>query len=83
MKFVLILLLCSVIDGKTNCLDPHRVEVEYPDAYDCMLKGYELSHEKTVEIGPEEVNKYNIYIKFNCDAVEDTEKTPTSFDKMV
>ena len=34
-------------------------------------------------MGAEEVNKYNIYIKFNCDAVEDTEKTPTSFDKLV
>jgi hypothetical protein len=48
-----------------------------------MLKGYELSYQKTEEMGAEEVNKYNIYIKFNCDAVEDTEKTPTSFDKLV
>jgi hypothetical protein len=66
MKFVLILLLCSVIDGKTNCLDPHRVEVEYPDAYDCMLAGYTLSHEKIVALGREDVNKFNIYIRFGC-----------------
>ena len=47
-----------------------------------MIKGYELSAEKTVEIGPEEVNKYNIYIKFGCNAAEDVEKTPTKFDKV-
>ena len=83
MKFILTLLMCSIVDGKTTCLPPFQSEVEYVDAYECMLDGYNESYNKIVELGREDVNKYNIYIKFNCDAVEDTEKTPTSFDKLV
>jgi hypothetical protein len=48
-----------------------------------MIKGYELSLEKTKEMGQEDVNKYNIFIKFGCDAIKESEKTPSSFDKLV
>jgi hypothetical protein len=37
--------------------------------YDCLVRGYEMSKEKTVEIGRQEVNKNGIYIKFHCKAV--------------
>ena len=80
MKFILTLLICTQVGG--TCLPPYKVPEKFDDWYDCMIKGYELSHEKTVEIGPEEVNKYNIYIKFGCDAVEE-QKTPAKFDKVV
>ena len=66
MKFILTLLMCSVVDGKTNCLPPFQSEVEYVDAYECMLDGYNESYNKIVELGREDVNKYNIYIKFGC-----------------
>ena len=66
MKFILTFLLCSVIDGKTTCLPPFQSEVEYVDAYECMLDGYNQSYNKIVELGREDVNKYNIYIKFGC-----------------
>ena len=66
MKFILTLLMCSVIDGKTTCLPPFQSEVEYVDAYECMLDGYNQSYNKIVELGREDVNKYNIYIKFGC-----------------
>ena len=66
MKFILTLLMCSVIDGKTTCLPPFQSEVEYVDAYECMLDGYNESYNKIVELGREDVNKYNIYIKFGC-----------------
>ena len=66
MKFILTFLLCSVIDGKTTCLPPFQSEVEYVDAYECMLDGYNESYNKIVELGREDVNKYNIYIKFGC-----------------
>ena len=81
MKFILSLIICS--QAANICIPPHQCHEKFDDAYTCMLKGYELSYQKTEEMGAEEVNKYNIYIKFNCDAVEDTEKTPTSFDKLV
>ena len=66
MKFILTFLLCSVIDGNTTCLPPFQSEVEYIDAYECMLDGYNQSYNKIVELGREDVNKYNIYIKFGC-----------------
>ena len=66
MKFILTLLMCSIVDGKTTCLPPVQSEVEYVDAYECMLDGYNESYNKIVELGREDVNQYNIYIKFGC-----------------
>ena len=78
MKFILTFLMCSVIDGKTTCLQPFQSEVEYVDAYECMLDGYNESYNKIVELGREDVNKYNIYIKFGC-YEDNSNKTPTSY----
>ena len=39
---------------------------KYNDAYDCMIAGYKKSSEKILELGREDVNEYNIYIKFGC-----------------
>ena len=66
MSFILTMMMCSVIDGNTTCLPPFQSEVEYIDAYECMLDGYNQSYNKIVELGREDVNKYNIYIKFGC-----------------
>ena len=66
MNFILTFLMCSVLEGKTTCLPPFQSEVEYKDAYECMLDGYNESYNKIVELGREDVNKYNIYIKFGC-----------------
>ena len=66
MKFILTLLMCSIVDGKTTCLPPVQSEVEYVDAYECMLDGYNTSYNKIVELGREDVNQYKIYIKFGC-----------------
>ena len=64
MKFILTFLMCSIIDGKTTCLPPFQSEVEYVDAYDCMLDGYNQSYNKIIELGREDVNEYKVYIKF-------------------
>ena len=66
MKFILTLLMGAIVDGKTTCLPPFQSEVEYVDAYECMLDGYNQSYNKIVELGREDVNQYNIYIKFGC-----------------
>ena len=63
---MLTLIMCSFVEGKTTCLPPFQSEVEYKDAYECMLDGYNESYNKIVELGREDVNKYNIYIKFGC-----------------
>ena len=66
MEYVLTMIICAFIDGKTNCMPPHRFDNIYKDGYSCMLDGYTKSYDKIVEIGKEDVNKFNIYIKFGC-----------------
>ena len=38
----------------------------YDDAYDCMVDGYNKASDKTIEMGRETVNEYNVFIKFGC-----------------
>ena len=38
----------------------------YNDVYDCMVDGYNKSSDKTIELGREQINEYNIFIKFGC-----------------
>lgn len=62
--FALVLYICS---GAANtCLQPFVFNDQFDSAYDCMITGYDESKAKMIEIGPEDVNKYNIYIKFEC-----------------
>tara|TARA_Y100001972_G_C7526786_1_gene265591 strand:- start:103 stop:351 length:249 start_codon:yes stop_codon:yes gene_type:complete len=77
MKFILTLVMCSIIEGKTTCLPPFQSQIEYVDAYDCMIDGYQKSHDKIVELGREDVNKFNIYIRFGCNESQ-SNKTPIS-----
>ena len=67
MKILLTLIMCSF---NTNvCITPYEVPNTFDSMYDCLVRGYEMSKEKTVEIGRQEVNKNGIYIKFHCKAV--------------
>jgi hypothetical protein len=34
-----------------------------------MIDGYHKSSEKMIEIGPNDVNKFRIYLKFECNEV--------------
>ena len=82
MKFVLAILICSQV-GNT-CLDPYNVPGKFDEGYDCMVKGYEMSLDKIKEIGREDVNKHNIFIKFGCYPEQVYEKgQPTKFDTVV
>ena len=53
------MIICAYVEGKTTCMPPFTLNQTYKD-------GYTKSYDKIVEIGREEVNKYNIYIKFGC-----------------
>ena len=66
MKYLLTMVICSIIDGKTTCIPPITFNEKYNDGYDCMVSGYTKSYNKIVELGRDDVNKYNIYIKFGC-----------------
>ena len=68
----------SFVEGKTTCMQPHSFEDKYTDAYSCMLDGYTRSYDKIVELGKDDVNKFNIYIKFGCNE-NHSNKTSTSY----
>ena len=78
MEFVLTLVMCAFVEGKTTCMQPHSCEDKYTDAYSCMLDGYTRSYDKIVEVGKDDVNKFNIYIKFGCNE-NHSNKTSTSY----
>ena len=78
MEFVLTMVMCAFVEGKTTCMQPHSFEVKYTDAYSCMLDGYTRSYDKIVELGKDDVNKFNIYIKFGCNE-NHSNKTSTSY----
>ena len=64
MKILLSLIICSYTAG--TCMPPYKWLEQFNTSYDCMMFGYEESMRKMKEIGREEVNKYNMYIRFTC-----------------
>ena len=64
MKFLLSIIICSQVAG--TCLDPYPWPVTFDTQYDCLMEGYEQSIVKMKDIGPDDVNKYNMFIKFYC-----------------
>jgi|TARA_B100001964_G_scaffold155779_1_gene171184 hypothetical protein len=49
----------------------------YGDGYKCMLAGYDKAKEKLIEVGPEEVNKQQVFVKFGCIPYTPAEVPPT------
>jgi len=68
MKFILTFILCSTIEG--NCIPPYGHAEKFNDVYDCMVAGYKESLIQLQEIGREEINKHQLFIKFGCYPVE-------------
>ena len=64
MKFTLLMLICSLTAGE--CMPPHPMPDKYDSIYDCLNAGYTESLNKSKEIGKEEINKHEIYIRFVC-----------------
>ena len=64
MKILLSLIICSQVAG--TCMPPYPWPETFSTQYDCLTFGYEESLRKMEEIGREEVNKYNVYIRFTC-----------------
>ena len=68
MKILLSLIICSQVAG--TCLEPYPWPEKFDNQYDCMVFGYEESLNKMQQLGREEVNKYNMYIRFTCTPIE-------------
>ena len=64
MKILLTLVICSQVAG--TCLEPFQWPNSFDTQYDCLMFGYEQSIVKMQQIGPVDVNKYNMFIKFYC-----------------
>ena len=64
MKILLTLVLCSQI--QQTCLQPYPWPERFDTQYDCLMFGYEESMKKMKEIGREEINKHNMFVKFYC-----------------
>ena len=64
MKILLSLIICSQVAG--TCLEPYPWPDKFDTQYDSMIFGYEESLKKMKEIGKQEVNKHNIYLRFTC-----------------
>jgi hypothetical protein len=70
MKIILILYMCSYVGG--SCLPGLQWPEKFDDLYDCMNTGYEESMKKMEEIGREEVNEHEAFVRFACVIEEDT-----------
>ena len=68
MKILLTLIICSQVSN--TCMPPYPWPETFDTTYDCMIFGYEESLKKMEEIGRQEVNKHNIYIRFTCNPEE-------------
>ena len=64
MKILLSLIICSQVAG--TCMPPYPWPDRFDSQYDCLMFGYEESIKKMKEIGPTEVNEYNMFIRFTC-----------------
>ena len=68
MKFLLSMIICSQVAG--TCLKPYSWPTTFDTQYDCLMEGYKQSIVKMKEIGPDDINKYNMFIKFYCTPVD-------------
>ena len=64
MKFILSMIICSGVAGQ--CMPPYEWPDTFNSQYDCLMFGYKESIVKMKELGPEDVNKYSMFIKFYC-----------------
>ena len=47
-------------------MPPFEWPEKFDTQYDCLMFGYEESLNKMKEIGREEINKHNMFVKFYC-----------------
>jgi len=57
------MIICS---GAGQCMPPIEMETNYLSKYDCLISGYETSKKMMVDIGENNINENDIYIKFIC-----------------
>tara|TARA_E500000318_G_C3545274_1_gene206387 strand:+ start:1313 stop:1531 length:219 start_codon:yes stop_codon:yes gene_type:complete len=58
------MIICSSIQNA--CMQPFVYPTSYESSYNCLLDGYLKSYDKMIEFGQEDVNKFGLYMKFDC-----------------
>ena len=59
------MIMCTAMHGE--CLAPHQMPTTYTNYYDCLQAGYKEAINKQIEIGKEDTNKHQIFIRFSCE----------------
>ena len=47
-------------------MPPYQWPTTFNSQYDCLMFGYEESMNKMEQIGRDEINKHNMFIRFTC-----------------
>ncbi len=47
-------------------MPPYQWPEQFNSQYDCLMFGYQESMNKMEQIGREEINKHNMFIRFTC-----------------
>lgn len=81
MKIALFLIMCSSVAN--TCMAPFVHETTFDSKYDCLLKGYQMSIDKIVEIGKADINEHGIYVKFECQEYILPPKKPAKYVTIV
>tara|TARA_B100000941_G_C28483338_1_gene543504 strand:- start:289 stop:510 length:222 start_codon:yes stop_codon:yes gene_type:complete len=63
MKIALFMIMCSALANE--CMPPHKIG-QYETMYECLNQGYKESLKKSQQLGEEQVNEHEIYLKFVC-----------------
>ena len=68
MKFVLIIWVCSFIQGN-NCMAPMEYPTMYNSWYECSREAHVESIKLLSKMGYKYVNNYKVGTKYNCKPV--------------
>ena len=60
----------SFSSGSPVLLGETKMNIEYPNFYDCVSDGYIRSYSSIMKLGPEQVIKDKIKITFKCEELK-------------
>jgi len=69
MKFILIIWVCSFIEGN-GCLPPVEVPKLYNSWYECSIEAHKESMKILQKMGYAAVNQYRIGTRYTCKLME-------------
>ena len=67
MKFILVLHLCNMLTQQ--CFESLHVNMEFNDHRSCALAGYDISGKSLEQLDPDQVNKNELAVRFQCKKV--------------